>query len=131
MTEKNMTVNKEKAAMNREATRSGRRYLAPPVDIIETEEGLMLVADVPGLDEEHLEISVDQGVLTIEGQAPFGSGDLLWREYAMDGYWRQFQLPDTYDAAKAKAEVRHGVLTLHLPKAEAAKPRKIAIETRH
>ncbi|MHB8708909.1 MAG: Hsp20/alpha crystallin family protein [Desulfuromonadales bacterium] len=129
MTDKNMTVSKEQTAMSREATRSGRRYLAPPVDIVETEDGLMLVADVPGLDEQHLEISVDQGVLTIEGQAPFGSGDLLWREYAMDGYWRQFQLPDTYDAAKAKAEVRYGVLTLHLPKAEAAKPRKIAIST--
>jgi HSP20 family molecular chaperone IbpA len=131
MTEKKMTVQKEPAAMSREATRSSRRYLAPPVDIVETEEGLLLVADVPGLDDQHLEISVDQGVLTIEGTAPLGSGDLLWREYAMDGYWRQFQLPDTYDASKAKAEVRHGVLTLHLPKAEAAKPRRIAIETRH
>lgn len=129
MTEKNLTINKDQAVMSREATRSGRRYAAPPVDIIETEDGLTLMADVPGLDDQHLEISVDQGVLTIEGKAPFGSGDLLWREYAMDGYWRQFQLPDTYDAAKAKAEVRHGVLTLHLPKAEAAKPRKIAITT--
>ena len=133
MTEKNMTVSNEneKTPMNREATRSGRRYLAPPVDIVETDEGLLLVADVPGLDEQNLEISVDQGVLTIEGKAPFGSGAMLWREYAMDGYWRQFQLTDIYDAAKAKAEVRYGVLTLHLPKAEAAKPRKIAIEARH
>jgi HSP20 family molecular chaperone IbpA len=131
MTEKNMTISKEPAAISREATRSGHRYVAPPVDIVETDEGLILVADVPGLDEQHLEISVDQGVLTIEGQVSFGSGDLLWREYAMDGYWRQFQLPDSYDAAKAKAEVRYGVLTLHLPKAEAAKPRKIAIEARH
>ncbi|NJC87448.1 MAG: Hsp20/alpha crystallin family protein [Desulfuromonas sp.] len=129
MTEKNLTINKDQAAMSREATRSGRRYVAPPVDIIETDEGLTLMADVPGLDDQHLEISVDQGVLTIEGQAPFGSGELLWREYAMDGYWRQFQLPDSYDAAKAKAEVRHGVLTLHLPKAEAARPRKISIST--
>jgi HSP20 family molecular chaperone IbpA len=129
MTEKNMTVSKEQTPVSREATRSGRRYLAPPVDIVETEEGLVLVADVPGLDEQHVEISVDQGVLTIEGKAGFGSGDLLWREYTMDGYWRQFQLPDSYDAAKARADVRYGVLTLHLPKAEAAKPRKIAITT--
>jgi HSP20 family molecular chaperone IbpA len=129
MTEKNMTVSKEQTPASREATRSGRRYLAPPVDIAETEEGLVLVADVPGLDEQHVEISVDQGVLTIEGKAGFGSGDMLWREYAMDGYWRQFQLPDSYDAAKARADVRFGVLTLHLPKAEAAKPRKITITT--
>jgi HSP20 family molecular chaperone IbpA len=129
MTEKNMTVNKEKP-VSREATRSGARYLAPPVDIFETEDGLTMLADVPGLDEQSLEISVDQGILTIEGKAPLGGGELLWREYAMDGYWRQFQLPDTYDVAKAKAEVRNGVMTLKLPKAEAAKPRKIAIETR-
>ena len=130
MTEKNMTVSKDNA-VSREATRSGARYLAPPVDIFETEDGLTLVADVPGLDEQRLEINVDQGVLTIEGQAPFGTGELLWREYAMDGYWRQFQLPDTFDVRKAKAEVSNGVLTLHLPKAEAAKPRRIAIKTRN
>lgn len=130
MTDKNLTVSKDQS-VTREATRSGNRYVAPPVDIFETSDGLTLVADVPGLDEQSLEISVDQGVLTIEGKAAFGGGELLWREYAMDGYWRQFQLPDTFDAAHAKAEVRHGVLTLHLPKAEAAKPRKIAIETRH
>jgi len=130
MTEKNITVSKDQP-VNREATRSGARYLAPPVDIFETEDGLTLVADVPGLDERSLEISVDQGVLTIEGKAPFGAGELLWREYTMDGYWRQFQLPDSFDVAKAKAEVRNGVMTLQLPKAEAAKPRKIAIEARH
>ena len=130
MTDKNMTINKEQP-VSRETTRSEARYVTPPVDIFETDEGLTVVADVPGLDEQSLEISVDQGILTIEGKAGFGSGELLWREYAMDGYWRQFQLPDTFDAGKAKAEVKHGVLTLHLPKAEAAKPRKIAIETRH
>ena len=130
MTDKNMTINKEQP-VSRETTRSEARYVTPPVDIFETDEGLTVVADVPGLDEQSLEISLDQGILTIEGKAGFGSGELLWREYAMDGYWRQFQLPDTFDAGKAKAEVKHGVLTLHLPKAEAAKPRKIAIETRH
>jgi HSP20 family molecular chaperone IbpA len=129
MTEKNLTVNSESAATH-EATRSGARYMAPPVDIVETEDGLTLVADVPGLDEQSLEISVDKGILTIEGKAAFGSGELLWREYAMDGYWRQFQIPDTFDVAKARAEVRNGVLTLQLPKAETARPRKIAIETR-
>ena len=130
MSEKNLTTSKDPGA-GREATRSESRYVTPPVDIVETDDGLTLVADVPGLDEQSLEISVDQGVLTIEGKAVFGTGSLLWREYAMDGYWRQFQLPETFDAAKARAEVRNGVLTVHLPKAEAAKPRKIAIETRH
>ncbi len=128
MTDKSMTVSDDRT-VSREATRAQARYVTPPVDIVETDEGLTLVADVPGLDEKSLEISVDQGVLTIEGKAVFGTGDLLWREYAMDGYWRQFQLPESFDASRARAEVKNGVLTLHLPKAEAAKPRKIAIET--
>jgi HSP20 family molecular chaperone IbpA len=128
MNNKNMTISNDQA-VSREATRSEARYVTPPVDIVETDEGLTIMADVPGLDEKSLEISVDQGVLTIEGKAVFGGGDLLWREYAMDGYWRQFQLPDTFDASKAKAAIKHGVLTLNLPKAEAAKPRKIAITT--
>jgi HSP20 family protein len=123
-----MTISKDQA-VSREATRSETRYVTPPVDIVESDEGLTLVADVPGLDEKNLEISVEQGVLTIEGKAVFGTGDLLWREYAMDGYWRQFQLPDSFDAGKAKAQVRQGVLTLHLPKAEAARPRRIAVTT--
>jgi|OpeIllAssembly_1097287.scaffolds.fasta_scaffold607035_2 HSP20 family molecular chaperone IbpA len=130
MNDKNMTISNDQA-VNRETTRSEVRYVTPPVDILESDEGLTIRADVPGLDEKILEISVDQGVLTIEGKAVFGNGDLLWREYAMDGYWRQFQLPDTFDAGKAKASIKNGVLTLTLPKAEAAKPRKIAIETRH
>lgn len=130
MSEKDLTTSRE-TALNREATRSRSRYLAPPVDIYETAEGLTLVADVPGLDRQNLEISVDQGILTIEGQAACGGGELIWREYAMDGYWRQFQIPDTFDVARATAEISDGVLTLQLPKAEVAKPRRIAVTTRH
>ncbi|MDT8440240.1 MAG: Hsp20/alpha crystallin family protein [Desulfuromonadales bacterium] len=127
MTEKNLTTGSNQTASPMEATRSDRNYVRPAVDICETDQGLTLVADVPGLDEGSLEISVDQGILTIEGKAPAGSGEYLYREFNMAGYWRQFQLPDSLDAGKAKAEVRHGVLTLHLPKVEAAKPRRIEI----
>jgi len=82
---------------------------------------------VPGLSEKSLNISIEQGILTIEGDAAAGVGDYQYREFVMAGYWRQFQLSETLDAEKARAEVRHGVLTLHLPKAEAAKPKRIAI----
>lgn len=127
MNEKHLANNEAAAALSRETTRSGERYVSPAVDIYETEEGLTLVADVPGLSEQSLNISIDQGILTIEGAATAGMGDSLHREFAMTGYWRQFQLPETLDAEKARAEVKHGVLTLHLPKAEAAKPKRIAI----
>jgi HSP20 family protein len=116
-----------KSDLSREATRTGEKYISPAVDIYETEDGLTLVADVPGLSEKSLNISIDQGILTIEGEATAGMGEFQYREFAMSGYWRQFQLPETLDAEKAHAEVKHGVLTLHLPKAEAAKPKRISI----
>lgn len=127
MTEKNLTTSEKATAAPMEATRSREQYLRPAVDIFETDDGLTLVADLPGLDEQSLEISVDKGILTLEGRAPAGSGELLYREFNMAGYWRQFQVPDTLDASKAKADIKHGVLTLHLPKVEAAKPKRIDI----
>ena len=127
MNEKNLTNTTASSALSRETTRAKERYISPAVDIYETEEGLTLVADVPGLSEKSLNISIEQGILTIEGDAAAGVGDYQYREFVMAGYWRQFQLSETLDAEKARAEVRHGVLTLHLPKAEAAKPKRIAI----
>ncbi len=127
MNEQSLTKSEKTSIGSREATRTGERYISPAVDIFETDEGLTLVADVPGLSEKTLEISVEQGILTIQGDAAAGSGDYKYREFAMAGYWRQFQLAETFDAAKAHAEVKHGVLTLHLPKAEAAKPKRIEV----
>lgn len=127
MSEKNLVSNESPATLSRETTRTGERYVSPAVDIYETDEGLTLVADVPGLNDKSLQISIDQGILTIEGEASAGSGDFRYREFVMAGYWRQFQLPETLDAEKARAEVKRGVLTLHLPKAEAAKPKRIEI----
>jgi HSP20 family molecular chaperone IbpA len=127
MNEKQLANSNTSAKLSRESTRTNEHYISPAVDIYETEEGLTLVADVPGLNEKSLNISIDQGILTIEGDATAGMGDFLYHEFAMTGYWRQFQLPEILDAEKARAEVKHGVLTLHLPKAEAAKPKRIAI----
>ena len=127
MTDNNLTTRNNQPASARETTRSDQQYIRPAVDIYETDQGLTLIADVPGLDESSLEISVDKGILTIEGKAPAGTGEYLYHEFNMAGYWRQFQIPDTLDTGKAKAEVKHGVLTLQLPKVEAAKPRRIEI----
>ncbi len=127
MSEKNLTTSNSAMSSQRETTRSNERYIGPPVDIFETDDGLTLVADVPGLDQKSLEINVDKGILTIEGKAPAGSGEMLYREFSMAGYWRQFQLPDTIDANNAKAEIKNGVLTLNLPKVEAAKPKRIEV----
>lgn len=127
MNEKSLAKSETSSISAREATRTGEHYISPAVDIFETDDGLTLVADVPGLSDKTLDISIEQGILTIQGDAAAGSGDFKYREFAMAGYWRQFQLAETFDASKAQAEVKHGVLTLHLPKAEAAKPKRIKV----
>ncbi|MGE4578267.1 MAG: Hsp20/alpha crystallin family protein [Desulfuromonadales bacterium] len=118
---------KENKTLAREQTRSARNYVTPAVDILETDEGLTLLADMPGVSRENLHIGIDKGVLTIEGEVPPPQGEELYREFSLSAYYRQFQLPDEIDPDKAKAEVRDGVLRLHLPKAEAARPRRIEI----
>jgi len=127
MSEKGLCKQNRADVVGRETTRSSERYIAPPVDIFETEEGLTLLADLPGMDETSLQISVDKGVLTLEGKASVEKSDRFYHEFSMAGYWRQFQIPETFDVSQATAEMKDGVLTLILPKAEAAKPRKISI----
>jgi len=131
MTEKNMTVSTDKA-LSREETRANERYLTPAIDIFETEEGLTLIADVPGLSKSDLHIDINQGVLTLDGATPSqAAGSTLLTEFSVAGYYRQFRLPDSIDPDRTEAELKNGVLTLRLAKAEAAKPKKIEVKTVH
>ena len=127
MTEKNIANLETASALSRETTRKNDQYISPSVDIFETDEGLTLIADMPGLDDDSLDVTIDQGVLTLQGNAPAGSGDYHTREFAMAGYWRQFLLSDIFDAEKAEATIRQGVMTLKIPKAEKAKPKRIEV----
>ena len=127
MAEKNLKNIESPLEKSEKAARPEGVYLAPPVDVYETDEGLTLLADVPGLDEKSLYISVDKGILTLEGSAAVPGADQLYREFSMAGYWRQFQIPDMFDAAKAEADMKGGVLTLHIPKTETAKPKRIEV----
>jgi HSP20 family molecular chaperone IbpA len=123
-----MTEAPEEHAVQPEGTRTRERYIAPPVDIYEVTEGLVVMADVPGVTQEQLEVRVDNHVLTIHGQiADSAVADSAYREYELVSYFRQFELSEKVDESKITADLRHGVLTLNLPKAEEAKPRKIAV----
>lgn len=131
MLERNLTV-KQNQPLSKEETREHERYLTPAVDIFETDEGLTLLADVPGLSRENLNLDIDKGVLTIEGSADSESAaGQLFGEFSVAGYYRQFRLPDSIDPDRTEAELKNGVLTLKMHKAEAAKPKKIAIKTVH
>jgi len=112
-----------------EETRSSERYLRPAVDIMETGDGLVIKADLPGVAKDQLDIGMDKGILTIQGQARRAPrGPYVYREFELLNYFRQFQLPDVIDQGTAKAEFKNGVLTLSLSKAEAAKPKKIEVK---
>ena len=111
-----------------EGTRTRERYVTPPVDIYELPDGLVVMADVPGVPHEHLDVRVDNHVLTLRAQTGHAHpADLTYREYELVNYFRQFELNDKVDEGKISADLKHGVLTLTLPKAEDAKTRKIAV----
>lgn len=113
-------------------TREETRTLTPPVDIFEVPEGLAVVVDLPGVEKEGVDVRVENDVLTIEGKAGnAGAGTPLYSEFALANYFRQFQLSEQVDQEKIDAELKNGVLTIRLPKAEAAKPKKIAVTVSH
>lgn len=130
MTDKSITNSGEqRTPATREETRSMERYLRPAVDIVETQEGLTIITDLPGVDRENLEVGIDKGILTIQGQVkPVAKGNDVYREFDLMNYYRQFQLPEVIDQEKTRAEFANGVLTLRLFKAEAAKPKRIEVQ---
>jgi HSP20 family protein len=112
----------------REATRSQEVFAPPPVDIYEDEQGLVVVADLPGVEPGALDVRVDQGVLTIQGRTQaLATGTPLHREYELPGFFRQFQLPEEIDTGGIEAALAQGVLTLRLPRAAPAPPRRIDV----
>jgi HSP20 family protein len=121
--------NDEKKLQAREETRASERYIKPAVDIIESEEGLTLLADIPGAAKDTLDVNVEKGILTINAQVSCAMpGRPIYTEFELAPYYRQFSIPEILAHDKAAADYANGILTLRVPKAEAAKPRKIEIQ---
>ena len=123
---------KEKAevAAPAEQTRPGLVF-TPAVDIFETDKGITLLADMPGVKAKDLNIDLHENVLTLDSdvKTPEGDGEVdVITEYRTGKYYRQFTLSQLIDQAKINAELKDGVLRLTLPKVEAATPRKIAVK---
>lgn len=104
-------------------------YLTPLANIVESKDGYVLEAEMPGVNKDGLEITVENGELTIVGHraAVESRGRELYRESRTNDFRRSFELDPSIDTTKISAKIDQGVLTLHLPKAEAVKPRKIAV----
>jgi len=112
-----------------EHTRPGRTY-KPNVDILETEQGLRLWADMAGVDQSSIDVELVDDVITIRGRVSTTEYENLqpvYTEYNVGNYEARFRLSSTIDGTRIAAKLANGVLEIDLPKVEAAKPRKIEI----
>ena len=107
------------------------RAFLPTTDIFENQDALTMVLEMPGVDRENINVSVENGVLTVEGKINFSKYEGLqpvYSEYNIGPYRRTFRISSRIDKDRIRAEMRDGVITLVLPKAEEAKPRRIEVK---
>jgi HSP20 family molecular chaperone IbpA len=107
------------------------RAFMPTTDIFESEDALTMVLEMPGVDRDNIEVSIENGVLTVEGRISFSKYEGLqpvYSEYNIGPYRRTFRISSRVDQDKIRAEMRDGVISLVLPKAEEAKPRGIEVK---
>jgi HSP20 family protein len=120
-----------KTEQNETPSTNGQRipYLTPLANIIESSDGYILEAEMPGVNKEGLELTVENGQLQIFGRRVnlAEKGKEVYRESRGLDYRRVFELDPSIDAARITAKIDQGVLRLHLPKAESVKPRKISV----
>ncbi len=104
----------------------------PAVDIYETDDAIVLEAELPGMDEKDIEVRVEDNVLTIKGERKFEKEAKEENYYRMERYYgsfqRSFSLPSNVDVDKIKAEYKKGILKVTMPKKEETKPKQIKIE---
>lgn len=108
-----------------------RRVFLPKVDILEKGEDIILIADMPGVDETTVDITLEKNVLSIRGEVKVDVPEnmrVVYSEFGIGDYERTFTLSDEIDKDKIQATVKNGVLKLILPKAEEAKAKKIAVK---
>ena len=127
-------MNTQATSMDKGDTPGASAYphAVPPIDIFEDESGITLIADLPGVPRENLQVRVDGETLVIEAEAKVAAPhelELVYGEAQFNSYRRQFTLSRELDTARIDAQLKNGVLRLVIPKSEQAKPRRIEIRT--
>jgi HSP20 family protein len=120
---------KREVEKRQEPTVSWRTYL-PVTDIFETDQALIVVLEMPGVGKDAVNVNVENDILTINGQIDYSKYEGLqpiYTEYNVGHYARSFQISSKIEQGDISAELKDGVMTLVLPKAERAKPRKIKV----
>ena len=106
------------------------RYYVPYADVYETDEALCVVMEMPGVERQDINVALENDVLRVDGQIDFSKYagmEPVYTEYNVGHYTRSFTLSDKIDQEKISAQLADGVLTLTLPKAKEAQPRRISI----
>jgi HSP20 family molecular chaperone IbpA len=123
-------VQKKREHEKKEELTIPARVFMPDADIYESEDALTVILEMPGVEKDHVDIRVENDVLSVEGRLDLSKYQglvPLYTEYNVGHYARSFQLSNKVDQTKIAAAMKDGVLSLTLPKAEQAKPRKIDI----
>jgi HSP20 family protein len=126
----NMVAKEEKTDVTTPEPIHGGISYTPRVDILETENELMIYADIPGCKPEDVDIRYENGQLEIHAKCPPRQENVtyLLNEYGVGDYYRAFTINEAIDVDKITATVKQGVLTLRLPKSDAVKPRRISVQ---
>ena len=124
------TQQTDSSAASRDAHDSPQQVWVPAVDIAESDSGITLLADMPGVSKDRLTVKVEGDSLLIEGRAQLEAPDdieLLHSEVRGPYFRRSFTLSRDLDAARIEASLKNGVLRMHIPQSEAARPKRIEI----
>jgi HSP20 family protein len=129
-TQQELQVQAKREVEKREESTSPSRSFLPITDIFETDKALTVIMEMPGVARDNVHVGVENDVVTIEGRIDYAKYEKLqpiYTEYMVGNYVRSFQLSSKIDQAAISAELKDGVMTVVLPKAERAKPRKVAV----
>lgn len=130
MSEHELKVPHKKEVEHKGETTKHEKYFIPAVDIFESEDDVTVIAEMPGVTADEIEVTLEDDVLTLRGRnkTEESSGKILLQEYEPGNYQRRFTVAETIDQEKIKASMNNGMLRITLPKAEPAKPRKIEVQ---
>ena len=129
---KEVTQTAEKTPAETPETTSGARIYRPLTDIVETGDGVTLMLEMPGVSGDDVDVTLEKRVLTIRGRVRPTDPEklqLAYAEYGEGDFERSFTLSDDFDPEKIGASISHGVLTVTLPRAAEAQPKKIAVKS--
>lgn len=131
MSEQELKIQQKHEVQHRgEATKPGK-YFVPAVDIYETDQEVTVIAEMPGVAANGIEVTLEDDVLTIQGRKEgeeHPNARILLQEYETGSYQRRFTVAETIDQNKIRASLNNGLLKVVLPKTEPAKPRKIEVQ---